>query len=415
MFVLGIEGAILVRDIHLFLNEVADAVEEADWVALIGGLELIGDILEPLDEAILVHVVLVEDKVDDGAKVLLLDWLTKWGIGDDLRDVASHWDEPGFDFIKSGAWFGVDVVEIVWEDLVEDELTDGGDEVFATAVEWETILLDVVWIRLWSEGLVDSFGSDGDTVMEGDESAFVSIDDFVDVREEGYTFLFADKVACVGGMPVGSSGKGIVLLSGGIDSPVAGFMMAKRGMKIEAVHFHSYPYTSEAALEKVKTLAALVSEYTNGIKLYTVKFTHIQEAIHEKCPEELMITLMRRFMMRIAERLAAENGVQAIITGESLGQVASQTIESITSSNSVVKMPVLRPLIAFDKLDIISIANKIKTYETSILPYEDCCTVFLPKHPVIKPKLDVVSAAESALDVEALINEAMASVEVTYY
>ena len=126
----------------------------------------------------------MEDKVDDGAKVLLLDWLTKRCVGDDLRDVASHWDEPGFDFIKSGAWFGVDVVEIVWEDLVEDELTDGGDEVFATAVEWETILLDVVWIRLWSEGLVDSFGTDGDTVMEGDESAFVSVDDFVDVGED---------------------------------------------------------------------------------------------------------------------------------------------------------------------------------------------------------------------------------------
>lgn len=237
----------------------------------------------------------------------------------------------------------------------------------------------------------------------------------VDIRESGETLIYTETIKGLGGLPTGSGGKGLLMLSGGIDSPVAGFMMAKRGMKIEAIHFHSYPYTSEAALEKVKTLAALVSEYTNGIKLYTVKFTHIQEAIHEKCPEELMITLMRRFMMRIAERLAAENGAQAIITGESLGQVASQTIESITSSNSVVKMPVLRPLIAFDKLDIISIANKIKTYETSILPYEDCCTVFLPKHPVIKPKLDVVSAAESALDVEALINEAMVSVEVTYY
>ena len=237
----------------------------------------------------------------------------------------------------------------------------------------------------------------------------------VDIRESGETLIYTETIKGLGGLPTGSGGKGLLMLSGGIDSPVAGFMMAKRGMKIEAIHFHSYPYTSEAALEKVKTLAALVSEYTNGIKLYTVKFTHIQEAIHEKCPEELMITLMRRFMMRIAERLAVENGAQAIITGESLGQVASQTIESITSSNSVVKMPVLRPLIAFDKLDIISIANKIKTYETSILPYEDCCTVFLPKHPVIKPKLDVVSAAESALDVEALINEAMASVEVTYY
>ena len=184
VFVLGVKSAVVIRDIHLFLHEIADAVHEADWVALVAGLEFIGDVLESLNEAILVHIVLVEDKVDDGTEILLLDWLTKWGFLDDLRDVASHWDEPGFDFIKRGAWFGVDVVEIIWEDLVEDELTNRGDEVFATAVEWKTIFLDVVWIRLWSEGLVDSFGTDGDTVMEGDESAFVSVDDFVDVGED---------------------------------------------------------------------------------------------------------------------------------------------------------------------------------------------------------------------------------------
>ncbi len=233
----------------------------------------------------------------------------------------------------------------------------------------------------------------------------------VDIREDGKTFIYTDTVHCMSGMPVGSSGKGLLLISGGIDSPVAGYMMAKRGMKLDCLHFHSFPYTGEAAKEKVIELTKKIGEYNGGISLSIVSFTHIQEAIHKNCPEEYMITLMRRFMMRIAENLALLYGDQAIITGESLGQVASQTIESITSSNSVVKMPVLRPLIAFDKLDIIEISKKIDTYETSILPYEDCCTVFLPKFPSIKPNLERVMKAESKLDVEGLINEALENVE----
>ncbi len=234
---------------------------------------------------------------------------------------------------------------------------------------------------------------------------------YIDIREDGKTFIYNEIVPCLSGMPVGSAGKGLLLISGGIDSPVAGYMTCKRGMKLDCLHFHSFPYTGEAAKEKVIELAKKVGEYNGGINLYVVSFTHIQEAIHKHCPEEFMITLMRRFMMRIAERLAIQQGDQAIITGESLGQVASQTIESITSSNSVVTMPVLRPLIAFDKIDIIDISRKIDTYETSILPYEDCCTVFLPKFPAIKPNLDRVKRAESKLDVEALINEAFLKVE----
>ena len=233
----------------------------------------------------------------------------------------------------------------------------------------------------------------------------------VDIREDGKTFIYSDTVQCISGMPVGSAGKGMLLISGGIDSPVAGYLTAKRGMKLDCIHFHSFPYTGEAAKEKVIELTKKVGEYNGGINLYVVSFTHIQEAIHEKCPEEFMITLMRRFMMRIAERLAKQQNCQAIITGESLGQVASQTIESITSSNSVVTMPVLRPLIMFDKIDIIEIARKIDTYETSILPYEDCCTVFLPKFPAIKPNLDRVIKAESKLDVEGLIAEAFTKIE----
>ena len=233
----------------------------------------------------------------------------------------------------------------------------------------------------------------------------------VDIREDGKTFVYTDVIHCLSGMPVGSAGKGLLLISGGIDSPVAGYMTCKRGMKLDCIHFHSFPYTGEAAKEKVIELTKKVGEYNGGINLFVVSFTHIQEAIHKHCPEEFMITIMRRFMMRIAERLAKQQGDQAIITGESLGQVASQTIESITSSNSVVTMPVLRPLIAFDKLDIIEISRKIDTYETSILPYEDCCTVFLPKFPAIKPNLDRVIRAESKLDIEGLIDEAFKKIE----
>jgi len=233
----------------------------------------------------------------------------------------------------------------------------------------------------------------------------------VDIREDGKTFVYTETIHCMSGMPVGSAGRGLLLISGGIDSPVAGYMMAKRGMKLDCLHFHSFPYTGEAAKEKVVELTKKVGEYNGGINLYVVSFTHIQEAIHENCPEEFMITLMRRFMMRIAERLANRIGCQAIITGESLGQVASQTIESMTSSNSVVTMPVLRPLVAFDKIDIIKISRDIDTYETSILPYEDCCTVFLPKFPAIKPNLEKVIKAEQKLDFEGLIEEAMKKIE----
>jgi len=233
----------------------------------------------------------------------------------------------------------------------------------------------------------------------------------VDIREDGKTFVYTDSIRCLSGMPVGSAGKGLLLISGGIDSPVAGYLTCKRGMRLDCLHFHSFPYTGEAAKEKVIELTRRVGEFNGGINLYVVSFTHIQEEIHKNCPEEFMITLMRRFMMRIAERLSKRIGSQAIITGESLGQVASQTIESITSSNSVVTMPVLRPLIMMDKIDIIEISRKIDTYETSILPYEDCCTVFLPKFPAIKPNLERVIKAESRLDVEGLIEEALKNIE----
>lgn len=234
----------------------------------------------------------------------------------------------------------------------------------------------------------------------------------IDIRENGSALVFEGIVKGAGGMPVGTAGKGMLLLSGGIDSPVAGYMIAKRGMKLECVHFHSYPYTNMQAREKVEELARILADYTGGLVLHVVSVTHIQEEIHKNCPAEMMITLLRRFMMRIAERLCADTGAQCIITGESLGQVASQTIEGMTSSNAVIKhVPVLRPLVGFDKTEIIERAREIGTFETSILPYEDCCTVFLPKHPLIRPKLEKIEVAEAALDVQGLLDEAFSSAE----
>ncbi len=236
---------------------------------------------------------------------------------------------------------------------------------------------------------------------------------FVEIRQNGKTYIYYDKIACLGGMPVGTSGKAMLLLSGGIDSPVAGFLMAKRGLQIEAIHFHSYPYTSEQARQKVVDLAHIIKKYTGNITLHIIPFTHIQEEIHKNCDDEYMVTLVRRFMMDIAERVAKENDCTAIITGENLAQVASQTVEGITSTNKMAKdLPVFRPLISFDKVEISQIAEKIGTYETSILPYEDCCSVFLPKRPVTHPKLDRVEKNETLLDRESLIKDAIANQEI---
>lgn len=235
----------------------------------------------------------------------------------------------------------------------------------------------------------------------------------IDVREDGTTLVFNKFFKGAGGMPVGTSGKGLLLLSGGIDSPVAGHMIAKRGMNIECIHFHSYPYTNLQARDKVIELAKVLSEYTCGTKLNIVSVTHIQEEIHKNCNGEYMVTLLRRFMMRIAEKVAKKCGAQCIITGESLGQVASQTIEGMTSSNSVIQnLPVLRPLCGFDKDEIIERSRNMGAFEISIQPYEDCCTVFLPKHPVIKPTIEAVLAEEEKLNVDALVNEAIKTLEI---
>lgn len=233
----------------------------------------------------------------------------------------------------------------------------------------------------------------------------------VDVRREG-AYIFRDKVRGFGGLPLGTNGKGLILMSGGIDSPVAAFMMAKRGMTIEAVHYHSYPYTSPRAQEKVEELVKVLAGYMGTIRMHVINLLPIQEQIVQNCPEDETTILVRRFMMRIAEQIAIKNHNMMLITGEDLGQVASQTAEALVVTDAVVDMPVMRPLIAMDKVDIMDKAKEIGTYDISIQPYEDCCTVFLPKHPTTKPKLSKIENDESRLDVKALVDAAVASEEI---
>ncbi len=237
-------------------------------------------------------------------------------------------------------------------------------------------------------------------------------DHLLSVEIRGRAFIYNNVIPGPGGMPVGSNGKATLLLSGGIDSPVAGYLVAKRGVEISAVHFYSYPYTGERSKDKVVQLAKKLSAYCCGMKLYIVPFTEIQMQIHQKSFSDHTTLIMRRFMMRLADKVAQMDGAQALVTGEAIGQVASQTMEAIVCTDAVTTMPVFRPLIGFDKVDIIRIAEEIDTYETSCLPYEDCCTVFTPKHPVTRPKMEKVLKAEEPLDVDALVQQAIEGIEV---
>ena len=231
----------------------------------------------------------------------------------------------------------------------------------------------------------------------------------VEVRDKAY--VYTGEIMAAGGLPMGTGGKAALLLSGGIDSPVAGYQLMRRGVRICAIHFMSPPYTGELAREKVLSLAKILTQYAGGIRVYLVPFTKAQLAIHENCPDDLGTVITRRFMMRIACKLARDFGAQALITGESLGQVASQTMEAIGCTDAVCDMPVFRPLIGLDKIEIIQMAERIGTYETSILPYEDCCTVFTPRHPVTHPKAESMAKAESKQDVYAQVDEAVANTE----
>ncbi|MBQ3004386.1 MAG: tRNA 4-thiouridine(8) synthase ThiI, partial [Clostridia bacterium] len=234
----------------------------------------------------------------------------------------------------------------------------------------------------------------------------------VEVRDQ-YVYIHGNQIKGAGGMPSGSAGRAMLLVSGGIDSPVAGYMMAKRGLQLNAIHFSSPPYTSERAEMKVHDLLAQVSKYSGKITLFTVHFTEIQEAIRDNCPEELFTLVMRRFMMRISEAVARREDCGALITGESVGQVASQTLWALGCTDSVVNLPVFRPVIGMDKEEIISISRKIDTFDISIQPFEDCCTVFTPKHPRTRPKIEMLEEAEKNLDVDGLIERALNNIRIS--
>lgn len=233
---------------------------------------------------------------------------------------------------------------------------------------------------------------------------------YCDIKKDAY--LYTKRYKAYGGLPMGTNGRGLLLLSGGIDSPVAGFLMAKRGVQIDALHFHSYPFTSERAEEKMFKLAEILSAFTGNMSIYSVNLLPIQKEINKNCPEEEMTIISRRFMMRIAETLSETRGYDSIITGENLGQVASQTIGGLTVTSAIPNRPVFRPLIGMDKVNIIDWANKIGTYETSILPFEDCCTVFLPKHPSLRPKLKDIEKSEEPLNIEELVESAIANMKI---
>lgn len=232
----------------------------------------------------------------------------------------------------------------------------------------------------------------------------------VEIREHAY--IYHQVIKGAGGMPVGTNGKAALLLSGGIDSPVAGYMIAKRGVSLTAIHYHSFPYTSDRSKQKVIDLARHLTRYSGPFRLHIVPFTEIQQELYEKCPDSQLTVLMRRFMMKIAEQIAIKEGAKALITGESIGQVASQTIEALGVTNDAVSLPVFRPLIGLDKVEIMDIAQEIGSYETSILPYEDCCTIFTPKHPVTHPKLERIKASEKLVDGDRLITEAVSNTEL---
>ena len=261
---------------------------------------------------------------------------------------------------------------------------------------------------LLGEKLLERYEADGLHVNVREPDVLLT----VEIRDKVY--IYSDEIPGPGGMPVGTGGRAMLLLSGGIDSPVAGYMISKRGVSLEATYFHAPPYTSERAKQKVVDLAKLIARYTGPITLHIVNFTDIQMAIYEKCPHDELTIIMRRYMMKIAEHFAKESGCLALVTGESIGQVASQTMQSLYVTNEVCEMPVFRPCIGMDKQDIVELSEKIGTYETSILPYEDCCTIFVAKHPVTKPRLDVIKKSERKLDdcIDELLKTAIETEEV---
>lgn len=264
-------------------------------------------------------------------------------------------------------------------------------------------------------GSMDVSRKVGSYILQNNENVSVDVhkpECFINVEIRKMAYIYSKRIKAVCGLPYGMNGSTMLMLSGGIDSPVAGYMMARRGVELHAVYYHSHPYTSERAKDKVKQLTNILKEYTGKLTLYVVPFTEIQMEIIEKCREDELTIIMRRFMMRLACALAEKYGINSVTTGESIGQVASQTMEGLVVSDDVADRPVFRPLIAMDKVDIIDVSRKIETYETSILPFEDCCTIFVPKHPKTKPRLIEIIKSESVLDIDKLVEKAIADMEI---
>ena len=313
--------------------------------------------------------------------------------------------------------FGIHEIDVVYKidknyDLLKQELVKVVKDKEFTTFKVETKRSDKDFIKNSMEisrelGGVILKNLDNKTVDVKNPELLVNIE----VRLDAF-YIYFDKIIGAGGYPVGTAGKGLLMLSGGIDSPVAGYLTNKRGVKLEALYFESPPHTSIDAKEKVKSLAKILSEYNGVVKLHVINFTEIQESIYKNIPNDYLITIMRRMMYRIGERIAAYNKCNILVNGESIGQVASQTLTSMKVINNVVKIPVIRPLCCFDKLEIIDIANKINTYKTSILPYEDCCTIFVPKHPVINPTLEKCEEYEKLIEYEELLDKAIKDHEI---
>lgn len=312
--------------------------------------------------------------------------------------------------------FGVAEVSIVTE--VEATLEDICAQAVAEAKESSAVTFKVNGKRADKSFPMNSMEMAayvGGQILKNVEGMKVDIHNpecVINVEVRGKAYVYSKRIKGEGGLPYGMNGSTMLMLSGGIDSPVAGYMMARRGVTLNCVYYHSHPYTSERAKEKVKDLAKILKGYTGSINLYVVPFTDIQMSIIDKCPENELTIIMRRFMMRVACKLADQLKIDSVTTGESIGQVASQTMEGLIVSTDVADRPVFRPLIATDKTDIMDVSRKIGTYETSILPYEDCCTIFVPKHPKTKPRLDIIKSSESVLEIDSLVEDAIKNMEV---
>jgi thiamine biosynthesis protein ThiI len=369
------------------------------------------------------------------ASEIFLKGLNKGKFEKKLKDnIKSVLGETKYDFVvDEGRWFiGCDdmdeaiaklkkvfgIAEICIVDEVEPDMDNIKEQCLKSIQQNSGSTFKVVTKRANKKFPLNSMEVSrevGAYILKNTENLTVDVrkpDFFVNVEIRDSAYVYSKRIKAIGGMPYGTNGSTMLMLSGGIDSPVAGYMMARRGVRLNCVYFHSHPYTSERAKEKVKELARILKGYTGSINLYVSPFTEIQMQIIKNCREDELTIIMRRFMMRIACKLAEKYNVDSVTTGESVGQVASQTMEGLIVSNDVADRPVFRPLIAMDKVDIMDEARQIGTYETSILPYEDCCTIFVPKHPKTKPRVSEIRKAESVLNIESLVEKAVENTEL---